>query len=72
MFRDRIWHDREEVRELFQAGARVFACGSSGMAKSLQQTCVKILVQARELSEEEAEELYKDLKSSRFSLDIFG
>lgn len=42
------------------------------MAKSLQQTAVKILAQAKDVSEEEAEELYKTLKSTRFSLDIFG
>jgi hypothetical protein len=42
------------------------------MAKSLQQTAVKILAQAKGCSDEEAEELYTNLKSTRFSLDIFG
>lgn len=42
------------------------------MAKSLQQTAVKILARAKWCTEEEAEELYLNLKSTRFSLDIFG
>ena len=71
-FRDRVWHDRAEVEELFRADAKVYVCGRSGMAKSLQQTAVKILAAAKNVSEEEAEEVYQRLKSLRFSLDIFG
>lgn len=42
------------------------------MAQSLQQISVKILQDVRGITEEEAGELYASLKSSRFSLDVFG
>ena len=70
--RDRVWHDREEVAAFFRTGARVYVCGSSSMSQSLQHTSVQILQELRGISEEEAEEVYKSLKSSRFSLDVYG
>lgn len=70
--RDRVWHDREEVAASFRTGARVYVCGSSSMSQSLQHTSVQILQELRGISQEEAEELYKSLKSSRFSLDVYG
>ncbi|KAJ9114036.1 hypothetical protein QFC22_005856 [Naganishia vaughanmartiniae] len=69
---DRIWHDRKEVQALFQGGARVYVCGSAQIAQSLQSTTVKILAEGRGISEQEAAEIYDSLKSSRFSLDVFG
>jgi hypothetical protein len=42
------------------------------MSQSLQHTSVQILQELRGISEEEAEEVYKSLKSSRFSLDVYG
>lgn len=42
------------------------------MAKSLQQTAVKLVAAAKDVPEDEAEEVYQRLKSTRFSLDIFG
>ena len=27
---DRMWEEREEIRELFMGGAKVFVCGSAG------------------------------------------
>lgn len=42
------------------------------MSQSLQHTSVQILQEVKGINEEEAEELYKSLKSSRFSLDVYG
>ncbi|KAJ9108226.1 hypothetical protein QFC19_002473 [Naganishia cerealis] len=69
---DRAWHDREEVSALFKDGARVYVCGSASMAQSLQATAVKILGEVRGIPEAEAQDIYASLKSSRFSLDVFG
>lgn len=70
---DRIWAEREEVADLFKAGAKIFLCGSATkLAKSTNETFVKIVKEQKGCSDEEAEERVSKQKVGRYVTDIFG
>ncbi|KAG8879805.1 hypothetical protein FRB97_001375 [Tulasnella sp. 331] len=70
---DRLYHDREEVRTLFdQAGARVYICGSPSMARGIEEVCIKIASEAAGKSEEEAKAWFKRIQAERFATDVYA
>jgi len=69
-----IWEDREELKELFKAGARILVCGSAArLGKSTAEVCVKIYEEEHpELGKEGAEKWLTKMKEDRYVSDIFG
>ena len=71
---DRLWAEREELRQLYRGGAKVYLCGSAGkLAKSVNETLKKMYLEDHEgRSEEEAEKWLEGIKSDRYVTDVFG
>lgn len=69
-----IWENREEMRDLFKAGARVLVCGSaSKLGQSSHEVCVRIYREGHpEVSAKEAEEWMLRQKEDRYLSDVFG
>lgn len=74
---DRLWHDRAEVRALWEAGAKVYVCGSRGVAENVRDVAIKMYVDGakvdhgKELSIEEATERFDAMRHERFATDVF-
>ncbi|RDH27527.1 cytochrome P450 [Aspergillus welwitschiae] len=79
---DRIWHDRQEVVELWQNGAKIFVCGSRGVADSVKGAIIKIFrekIGKREGGEdssdisgvESAEKWIEAQRNVRYVMDVF-
>ncbi|KAH0077133.1 cytochrome P450, partial [Aureobasidium melanogenum] len=73
---DALWEHRQEARELWDAGSRVYVCGSRALERSVEQVCKQIyLSRAQELgkdkTEQEAEEWFEGIRNVRFATDVF-
>ncbi|KAL2813045.1 cytochrome P450 [Aspergillus cavernicola] len=80
---DRIWHDRQDVVEMWRNGAKVFVCGSRGVADSVKRAIVEIFreeMARREGGEDEgddglgvesAEKWIEAQRNVRYVMDIF-
>jgi cytochrome P450/NADPH-cytochrome P450 reductase len=78
---DRLYHDRKEVVELFDAGAKMFVCGSREVGEGVQETIIKMAkersaeVQGKDVSEvsdERARAWFEGLRNERFATDVFA
>jgi cytochrome P450 / NADPH-cytochrome P450 reductase len=70
---DRIWNEREELKGLFKAGAKVFLCGSaSKLAKSTNEVIEKIAAEAKGCNIADAKEWLQKQKFDRYVTDVFG
>lgn len=74
---DRLWRDRTEVGALWDEGAKVFVCGSRGVAEAVRETAVKMYQDGakekhgKDLSVAEAAERFDLCKYERFATDVF-
>ncbi|KAI0976920.1 cytochrome P450 [Xylaria arbuscula] len=70
---ERMWEEREELRELFQRGAKIFVCGSaSKLAKSTNEVTKRIWRSAfPERSEEDAQRWLDGIREVRYVSDVF-
>lgn len=68
---DRLYHDRQEIVELFEAGAKLFVCGSRDVGDSAQETLIKIAKETRmekdgrEVDDQKAREWFEGLRNER-------
>ncbi|GKU22337.1 unnamed protein product [Fusarium langsethiae] len=73
---DRMWHDREELVDLWKQGAKAYVCGSRGVAESAKDTIIKIKVEMEKAKGEEADEdsirdWFEALRNIRYVTDVF-
>lgn len=74
---DRLYHDRKDVVEQFNAGAKLFVCGSRGVGDGVQETLIKIAKETlkeregREADDAKAREWFDGLRNERFATDVF-
>ncbi|KAH6999258.1 cytochrome P450 [Ilyonectria sp. MPI-CAGE-AT-0026] len=73
---DRIWFDREEVVKLWTQNAKLYICGSKGMANSVRDVAIKLKVEAEkgkgsDTDEEAAQEWFDSLRNTRYVMDVF-
>lgn len=72
---ERVWADREEVRELWRRGAKVFVCGSSKVAEGVGETLKRCWIEGasegERRDEEGAEEWWKGVRNERYASDVF-
>jgi cytochrome P450/NADPH-cytochrome P450 reductase len=75
---DRLWHDRAEIVELFDNGAKLFVCGSREVGEGVQERLIDIAKErikekeGREVSDEKAREWFEGLRNERFATDVFA
>ncbi|KAF1953273.1 NADPH-cytochrome P450 reductase-like protein [Byssothecium circinans] len=74
---DRLYHDRKDVVELWDKGAKVFVCGSREVGKGVEDACLKIAVEERrakgkEGDEEKVGKWWEGLRNERFATDVFA
>ncbi|PSN59760.1 cytochrome P450 [Corynespora cassiicola Philippines] len=75
---DRLYHDRAEVVELFEGGAKMFVCGGREVGKGVEEVCLRIArerageVRGEEVDEEKAREWFEGLRNTRFATDVFA
>lgn len=73
---DRLWEEREEMRQQFDQGAKVYICGSAVVGEGVAKTVKKMYVEAAEAkgvpkTEEEVEAWFEEIKSDRYASDVF-
>lgn len=68
---ERIWHDREEVKELFRKGANLYLCGSGVVGAGVEAVLARIRAESSGDTLEEATEWVKKTKGERFWSDVF-
>jgi cytochrome P450/NADPH-cytochrome P450 reductase len=74
---DRVYHDRADVIEQFEAGAKLFVCGSRGVGDGVQETLIKIAKErlkekeGRDADDAKAREWFEGLRNERFATDVF-
>jgi cytochrome P450/NADPH-cytochrome P450 reductase len=75
---DRLYHDRKEVVELFEGGAKLFVCGSRDVGDGVQKTCMQIAKERSEevkgvkTTDERVKEWFEGLRNERFATDVFA
>ncbi|KAF1929899.1 fatty acid hydroxylase [Didymella exigua CBS 183.55] len=69
---ERIWHDREEIKELFHKGASLFLCGAGVVGVGVEAAMAKIRADSRGETIEEATQWVKKVKGDRFWSDVFS
>lgn len=73
---DRLWEDRVEIRPLWKKGAKVFVCGSKGVADGVRDVTIRIRredVEAYDVdeSEEDTRKWFESLRNIRYVTDVF-
>ncbi|WYZ44923.1 hypothetical protein EsH8_VIII_000239 [Colletotrichum jinshuiense] len=73
---DRMWHDREELVDLWKQGAKAYVCGSRGVAESAKDTIIKIKVEMEKAKGEETDtetvkEWFESQRNIRYVTDVF-
>lgn len=64
--------------ELFDAGARLFVCGSREVGKGVEETCLRIAKEERErqcgsdVDEGKLMAWFEGLRNERFATDVFA
>ncbi|RDL29977.1 Bifunctional cytochrome P450 reductase [Venustampulla echinocandica] len=74
---DRVWEERERMREVFDQGAKLYVCGSNTVGEGIGVMIKKIYEEATEArgkskTDEEIESWFQDIKSNRYASDVFA
>ncbi|PLN85682.1 putative cytochrome P450 [Aspergillus taichungensis] len=79
---DRIWHDRQDIVDLWRNGANVFVCGSRGVADSAKGAILQIFREETthreeddegqvDADEDRAEAWFQEQRNFRYLMDVF-
>jgi cytochrome P450/NADPH-cytochrome P450 reductase len=69
---DVIWDNREQVRNMFRSGGKIFLCGSaSKLGNSSSEVCKKIYKESGH-TDQEADEWLERQKEDRYVSDVYG
>ncbi|KAF3492289.1 fatty acid hydroxylase [Arthroderma uncinatum] len=74
---DRLWEEREEMRKVFDQGAKLYVCGTSMVGEGVAATIKKIFQDycdsvGRPKTDEDVERWFQEIKSDRYSSDVFA
>ncbi|KAL2168945.1 hypothetical protein VTG60DRAFT_6715 [Thermothelomyces hinnuleus] len=67
---DRLWHDREEVKALWDRGARVYVCGSRHVGEGVK-TAMGRIVLGEDAAEDAISKWYETVRNDRYATDVF-
>ncbi|KAF7916449.1 uncharacterized protein EAE97_012109 [Botrytis byssoidea] len=73
---DRLWEEREELKKVFDGGAKLYVCGSSMVGEGVSVMTKKIYAEAADLlgktkTDEEVEDWFQGIKNDRYASDVF-
>ncbi|KAI0183157.1 cytochrome P450 [Xylaria flabelliformis] len=70
---ERMWEERDEIRELFRRGAKIFVCGSaSKLARSTNEVAMRIWrAGSADRSEQDAQDWLASIREVRYVSDVF-
>ena len=74
---DRLYRDREDAVELFDAGAKVYVCGSSNVGEGVREAVKKIFKEkmnerGKPRTDEEVEKWFNGIRNERYASDVFA
>jgi len=70
---ERMYLERVELRDLLRGSGQMYVCGSaSKLAKSVAEVSLKIYMEWKGCSEEDAKVWFDSVKGSRYATDVFG
>jgi cytochrome P450/NADPH-cytochrome P450 reductase len=69
---ERIWHDREEVTELFRKHAQIYLCGAGMVGAGVEEVMARIRSEMSGSDTESAQKWVQDLKGDRYWSDVFS
>lgn len=74
---DRLWAEREEMKGVFEDGAKLYVCGSARVGEGVKEVTKGIykeaaLARGKEKSEQDIEEWFKGIMGERFASDVFA
>ncbi|KAK4235289.1 cytochrome P450 [Achaetomium macrosporum] len=67
---DRLWLDREEVRRLWDAGARLYVCGSRAVGEGVKKVVGRILL-GEAATEADVAQWFEGVRNERYASDVF-
>ncbi|PHH85154.1 hypothetical protein CDD83_829 [Cordyceps sp. RAO-2017] len=72
----RLLHDRDDILELWNRGAKVFMCGAGDVGKAVEAACIQLIKEKaaekeKEMSDEAALEWFEQQRNTRFVTDVF-
>ncbi|KAK3290376.1 cytochrome P450 [Chaetomium fimeti] len=67
---DRLWHDREEAKDMWKSGARVYVCGSRVVGEGVKKAMGRIVL-GDEATEDEITRWYEGVRNDRYATDVF-
>lgn len=70
---DVMWEQRERIIDLWSQEAKVFVCGSRGLAESAKEALIRIRVEVdgKDADEDKIREWFEGLRNIRYVMDIF-
>ncbi|CAE6508332.1 unnamed protein product [Rhizoctonia solani] len=70
---DRVWTDRELVREYYGKDAKFYTCGGNHVATGIREALVRIIAEGKEgVDEKRAQEIWNKIQAERYATDVFG
>ncbi|SMQ52601.1 unnamed protein product [Zymoseptoria tritici ST99CH_3D7] len=69
---ERLWHDREDVVDLFRQDAKLYLCGAGVVGQGVEGVMTRIRSEMTGENEETAKQWVQDLKGDRFWSDVFS
>ncbi|CAE6503914.1 unnamed protein product [Rhizoctonia solani] len=70
---DRVWNDRELVREYYAKDAKFYTCGGNHVATGIRDACVRIIAEGKEEADEKhIQEIWSKIQAERYATDVFG
>ena len=69
---DRLLEEAEELSRWIERGAQIYVCGSSALDTAVQQALIDILQQQQQLSSDQAEQYFNELRADgRYLRDVY-
>ncbi|KAG9084507.1 hypothetical protein FS749_005186 [Ceratobasidium sp. UAMH 11750] len=69
---DRIWVERDVIRDYFAKDAKFYTCGGSQVAAGVRDTCIRIIAEVKGGNEDATAKVWKNIQAERYATDVFG
>ncbi|KAG9088707.1 hypothetical protein FS749_001950 [Ceratobasidium sp. UAMH 11750] len=69
---DRIWAERQVIRDYFKKDAKFYTCGGNHVAAGVRDACIRIIAEDKGGDEAVTAEAWKAIQSERYATDVFG
>jgi cytochrome P450/NADPH-cytochrome P450 reductase len=70
---DRMLLDKDDVREMWRAGAKVYVCGSPDMVKGVKEVTRRLVEEKMgDVSQETVESFFRGMRNERIAVDVFA